>query len=478
MIETFKANKALIFIFFICFVYWAYLFFFSSMVIVYDAVGYEGLGKMIYEKGWIEFFRTGPNREPLYPFSIAMSTCLADILNVSYQKIQTIFQILILFCIQLLAVKIMTMCSFKKWTKLLAVFYLGFSPAIVNAGFSLFSEILAMPFVLLIIILTVQFWQETQTKGNKKIVLLSIGLSIAFIGVICVKAVFQYIFFLFIIIFLIGGIGALLQNRKEVMKKMVLGILIISFLVGGFVNGYKYMNKIYNGKFDFTDRYDYLLFGTAYKRVQPLSRDVWLAHFASIPGNNFCESVVNKEACLYPQFFGGDALWPKILPALLADTPEEKVPVKTVQLSFEEIKKNPIQYFFLTFLESLKMGFWESTQIGYVNYPKHLDQLFLNKLFKNGLRLTSALLTYAGLFLMLLEIFGSRRKLIDFNSAVHSTHILFLIFCMIVSFTGLYSIFAILSRFALPIAPLDIISIAYFLDRTIGRFLPSERISE
>lgn len=469
MIETFQKNKAIILVFFVCFAYWTWLFFFSSMAIVYDAVGYESLGRLIYEKGWIEFFRTGPNREPLYPLSIAMSMRLADILNVPYQKIQTIFQILILFSVQILTLKIMAMCSFKKLTKILAVFYLGFSPAIVNAGFSLFSEILAMPFVLLIIILAVRFWEAAQIEKNKKIALTSICLSLAFIGAICVKAIFQYISILFILIFLIGGIGALLQSRRNVLPRVVLGSFILFFLVGGFVNGYKYLNKIYNGKFDFTNRYDFLLFGTAYKRVQPLSRDVWLAHFASIPGNSFCESIINKEACLYPQFHGGDALWPRILPPLLADTPREKIPSKTIELSFGEVKKNPVQYFFLTGLESLKMGFWESTQIGFVNYPQRLSQLFSNRLFKNGIRLVVSLLTYTGLFLTLLEIFKSRKKLIEFHSVPNATHILFLIFCTIVLFTGLYSVFAILSRFALPIAPLYIICIAYFLDRIIGR---------
>ena len=471
MIKILKENKALFFAFAVCFAYWMYLFFFSSMAVVYDAAGYEGLGRLLYKNGWAEFFRGGPNREPLYPLSIAMSMHLADILNVPYQKIQTVFQILILFVVQILTLKIMTMCSFKKWTKILAVLYLGFSPAVVNAAFSLFSEILAMPFVLLIIILALRFWKEAQDSRNKQIVLASIYFSLAFIGAICVKAIFQYILLIFILIFLIDGIGAFLQNRKKVLQRIVWGSLIMFFLVGGFVNGYKYLNKIYNGKFDFTNRYDFLLFGTAYKRVQPLSRDVWLAHFASIPGNSFCESIVNKEACLYPQFYGGDALWPLVLPPLLEGIPEQKIPSKTVELSITEIKKNPVQYFFLTGLESLKMGFWESTQIGFVNYPELLAQLFSNKLFKNGIRLILSLLTYAGLFLILLEIFKSRRKLTEFNSVPNTTQILFLIFCTIVSFTGLYSVFAILSRFALPIAPLYVICMAYFLDRITGRFV-------
>jgi len=467
VIKTIKKNKAIVFVFFICFVYWAYLFFYSSMDIVSDAVGFERLGAIIYKEGWAEFLRGGPNREPFYPLSIAASMYLGDLLNTTYQKIQTIFQIILLFLVQILTLKIMAMCSFKKLTKALAILYLGFSPAIVNAGFSLYSEILAMPFVLLIIIFSVQFWKETQVIRNKHIVLTSICLSLAFIGAICVKAIFQYICYFLMLIFLMGGILALLQNRKEVLKRIVPGILIVFFLVGGFVYGYKYMNKIYNGNFDFTDRYDVLLFGTAYKRVQPLSKDVWAAHFASIPGNNFCTSVVNKEACLYPQFHYGDATWSRILPPLLGGVSQEKASAKIIQLSFEEIKKNPIQYFFLTSLESLKMSFWESTRIGFVNYPESLNQLFQNKLFKNGIRLMAALLTYAGVFFIFIRLLTSKGELTDFIRGDSSTHILFFIFCIIISFAGLYSIFAILTRFALPIAPLYIIGIAYFFDTMI-----------
>ena len=40
------------------------------MVIIVDASFYEKLGKMIHEAGWETYFRTGPHREPFYPFLI------------------------------------------------------------------------------------------------------------------------------------------------------------------------------------------------------------------------------------------------------------------------------------------------------------------------------------------------------------------------------------------------------------------------
>lgn len=469
MKDALENNKALILVFFACFAYWIYLLFLSSMSITCDAIGYERLGRMIYEQGWTEFFRTGPNREPLYPFSIAISMWLADICHVSYQKVQTVSQILILFAVQILALKIMTMCSFREWIKASAVLYLGFSPAIVNAGFSLFSEILAMPFVLLIVVFAAQSWEKARTGEDKYILLPAVGLSFAFVGAIGVKAIFQYIFYLFAITFFTGAIVAIWRNQRDVAQKIIVGTLMMFLLVGGSVNGYKYLNEIYNGKFDITDRYDYFLFGTAYKRVQPLSKDVWLAHFASIPGNNFCESIVNETACRYPQFYGSDDIWPAVLPPMLEGVPEKEISSKTIQLSFREIKNNPIQYFFLTFLESLKMGFWESTQIGFVDYPEFLSRIFQNQLFKNGIRFASTLLTYAAFFWAILLLSRLRRKSAEGDIVVNSAHILFCILFIIVTFAGLYSFFPILSRYALPIAPLYVICIAFLFNTVISR---------
>ena len=83
-------KRAVLGVFLICLAYWGYLIFSSSMQISWDAIGYEKLGLIIYEKGWKEFFITGPHREPLYPFVISLSMGIADYFSVSYQLIQKI----------------------------------------------------------------------------------------------------------------------------------------------------------------------------------------------------------------------------------------------------------------------------------------------------------------------------------------------------------------------------------------------------
>ena len=95
-------SRALYVAFGICWVYWFYLIFSSQMYIVFDAKGYEGLGKMLHEKGWVEFFRTGPHREPLYPLLISVSMHLADIFSCSYEVITKFLQVVLLFSTQFL----------------------------------------------------------------------------------------------------------------------------------------------------------------------------------------------------------------------------------------------------------------------------------------------------------------------------------------------------------------------------------------
>ena len=77
-----KSQKMFLLIFLVCFIYWGYLIFASSMVVQFDAISYEELGRMIYKEGWKAFFATGPHREPLYPLLVAFSMKIGDLFGV------------------------------------------------------------------------------------------------------------------------------------------------------------------------------------------------------------------------------------------------------------------------------------------------------------------------------------------------------------------------------------------------------------
>ena len=79
------------------FVYWCYLILTTNFVVVFDSEGYINLANMFYHTSqWAQYFRTGPNREPLYPLLIALSMHIGDWLNISYAYILKILSFLCL----------------------------------------------------------------------------------------------------------------------------------------------------------------------------------------------------------------------------------------------------------------------------------------------------------------------------------------------------------------------------------------------
>ena len=148
--------------FLLSFCYWIYLALTSHMIIQFDAIGYEHLGSRIHNQEWIEYFRTGPNREPLYPLLISLSKDLGNVLSVPFSTIQTFIQVILLFSTQLLVYLFLKKFDINTVISALTLFYIGVSPALVNATFSLFSEIASFPIVLGLIWVNVKSWRAVQ----------------------------------------------------------------------------------------------------------------------------------------------------------------------------------------------------------------------------------------------------------------------------------------------------------------------------
>jgi hypothetical protein len=183
------------------FVYWAYLYFTTSMVIAHDAICYYDIANDIFEKGWIYFFKTGPQREPFYPFIIATSMKISEFCQLPYESIQKILQIGILFISQLLMWNIFQKMNISPRMIAAGLLYFGFSPCIVNSAFSLYSEILTYPFTLGIIIVSILAWRLIQEKALIKSILMGMALSALFLGLTGTKGVGEGIFVFFMIPF-------------------------------------------------------------------------------------------------------------------------------------------------------------------------------------------------------------------------------------------------------------------------------------
>jgi len=461
-----KHSLSLVGVFVVCFSYWTYLIFSSQIVFAYDALGYNELGSMIYEQGWLEYFRTGPNREPLYPFTISLSMRLGESLSIRYTYIQRVLQIFILFLTQILLFFILGKLKISRGIKLITIFYFGISPAVVNSAFSLYSEIVIMPFVLAIILFGVLSWRAMEDRSKGHVTLLGFTTALLFLLAVAGKGVFQYILLAYLTPFLALIGVSLVKRKKTIFTNALLYVIIVLAVFQSCFVLFKFMNKTYNGHFEFTDRVTRIFYGNAHKRAEALTPRIILAHLSSIPGGGVCRRFFSEEECRYTEFHSADRFG-AMSAGFVSDVSDENKNEKTFQLAFEKIKHQPFQYLLFMAIEALKMPFWESTQIGFVNYPDWLNALFTTGWFKGGLRLAVSLATILSLGYFVYQIYLKRKLLVDFSERGEEVQICFFGVLIIISFTFLYSFFSILTRYALPIVPIYLISIAYGAHRII-----------
>lgn len=455
-----EENKAFIFVFFLCFLYWTYLFFSSSMAIVFDAIGYQNLGEMIYKKGWAEFFRQGPNREPLYPGLVAASMRIADIFSISYHYVQKIIQVIFLFISQLLMIALMNKLKVDKPIQLGTILYFGFSPAIVGSTFSLFSEIAAVPFVLAMVIFLLLSWKAVHDSHPKHAVGLAFLTTGACILTVATKSIFIVVFLACLVPFIYVAIYSFYHNVRKDFLNAILYVTVSFFLLTACTVSYMFMNKKYNGHFQINDRNTSILLGSAYKRSNPLTFRTILVHLATIPGNKVCPRFFTDQECYNADWYGSDFYRVAALD-LLKDLPPEDQDSGILHLTMEKIIGHPFQFMFFMMIEGAKMPFWESTQMGFVLYPKMLVDFFGNIWFKNGLRLCLALLTIFSLIFLVLNIYRNKFLLFDYSQQGQKMQASLFIALIIFTFTGMYSLCYVLIRYSVPINSLYLISIAY-----------------
>ena len=245
--------------------YWAYLLFTSQSEVVWDSLDYEVLGKMLKEQGWVEFFKTGPNREPLYPLLISIAMRLADGLNVSYLKVLDILQFFCLFCSQILTLKILQKLKINHFIIAAIILYLGLSPALVNFALSVYSEILTLPLILAVILLSYTIFSHLKKATKPTIIVGGILLGTLLILLTLVKGIFELICPLF----LLSSLLLLPQFLKNKMARQYILLLVVSLLsFYALLFSYKSLNKHYNGVFTLTSRGPWALYGFAARRTE------------------------------------------------------------------------------------------------------------------------------------------------------------------------------------------------------------------
>jgi len=430
------------------------------MVIDCDAIGYESLGKMLAEKGWSEYFLTGPNREPFYPLLVSVSMRIGAFFSFSYQPIQVLLQLSILFIAQLMTLRILRLLNINDWISAFTILYLGFSPAILNSALSLFSEISTYPLILAIILLSYRSWISFSGR-KRKIALLAIASGLAFFITTLNKAIFEIITPAFTIMFFLSTL--LVRSRRFVLNALMYAVVLLCVFYA-LITGYKFTNKAFNNNFALTNRGDFLTYGTVARRVEPLTAGRFLAALAYIPGEGVCRDIFGEEKCFFWSFKKSDELGKAKVKALReSGLRAEEVNKEIIRSAFKKILDNPAQYVLLWFMEGLKMFFWESTQIGFVSYPAVLTKLFGWVPLKDGLRLLMSVLTFVTLAYLAVFLFRERRNL--FKPQKNSHILLFLSVLFIILFNAAYAVFLILPRYVLSVVPLYLYICAFVIQK-------------
>ncbi|MCA9408769.1 MAG: hypothetical protein H6755_07195 [Candidatus Omnitrophica bacterium] len=445
------------------------------MILLADAKGYEMLGEKIYRGGWESLFSAGPDREILYIGLVAFSMRIGDILGVSFQKIQMIFQFGNLILSQILLNILLKRLEVRRSIRWGIIAYMGISPALVNSALSLYSEIIVYPFILVYTLLLSKAWFEQSFQEFRLSLFNGIFLGITFALGVAAKGMIEYVSYICIIPFICAAIYGVIQKKFFIVRNSLFIVLCSFIFVQGCLVTIKSTYFKYSNKYGYLNRGPRELYGSTYKRTQNITPKGVVAALACIPGEHVCTKFFGKKECFPWTYRYRDLIGSSTREYLMAyeEMPIEESDHWMVWLSQRLILEHPFLYSFFYGLESLKMFFWESTRIGFVTYTPFLRNLFSYELFKNFIRFSLSFLTIITFILAGRHLYCKNNYISILH--YHSTHYLFFIFLIIFSFTGLYSFFDIVTRYAFPIVPLFLALIGVVFQNWRTKFLVSTK---
>ncbi|MBL8013979.1 MAG: hypothetical protein JNN05_09050, partial [Candidatus Omnitrophica bacterium] len=364
--------------------FWSYVGLTSKTLIYHDSLSYQHSGTILYKGPWTEYFTTGPNREPVYPLLISVAMRLAQTFHCDYLKIQIIFQIGIMLLTQWMTAVLLKRLEVSTWISAIAVAYLGLSPAFVNFGFILYSEIITYPLILWLALELTNTFSEVNKASFRRIAANGIRLAAAALAITFTKGIFEVIVPMLMICCCVLFLSRTSNHSLRKRLAFLFFVFLLTFQVP--LAAYKQLNKIYNGNYALTNRGSYALYGNTARRMLPLDRERFVTALAFIPGPDVC-AYFFKEACAPWGFLPVDILASVRFQELrkTVQTPNE-FDKTIVTESLQQIFKNPFQYTLLTFIEGTKIFFWEAPEIYCVVYPKLMTQISNNPWVRYSLR--------------------------------------------------------------------------------------------
>ena len=446
-------------------IYLFYLSLICQSLMIYDSLAYQALGNDLLHHGCVWFFQTGPQREPLYPLTVAASMHLAKVFSTDDSWILKLMQIGFLVLTQVLALTILRRLKVNRWITGLAVFYIGISPALVNSTIWVYSEIAALPLVLTVVLAAAHAWHKIFSPDPWWAQAMhGFVLGISLFLAVCVKDIFEAVAPFFMLAFIALFMAA---RRKRLYPVAQRALVVIMACAAAFyvpVTSYKTANKMLNGNFTFTDRGAWALYGMAAKRADPLKVSQIPPALAYIANPHFCYAVADKDSCDGWSYVRSDIYGMTRLHDIADQgVPKEKIYPLMVQQAFQKIAQHPLQYAFLSFLESLKMFFWETCRGGQATYPDWLEHIYNARGVEPAFIVVSSLASMCAFVYLLWYGWRHRQKL--FHPSENDAQALagFMVL-MLTAYAFAHSFFFVLQRYALPMAPLWVIAIAFWVN--------------
>jgi len=426
--------------------WWAYLAFTSQMLISDDAIGYHVFGEMLQKQGWGMYFITGPNREPGYLLLVASSLTLGQWTGWDYTAILKVIQLLLLGSTQLLVWRWLSLLRVSSAGIMLAVGYIGFSPALINAALSMYSEILIIPIFVAMILAHMYWWQAVCDQKQGKGIVLSIWIALIWLGCISVKAICWYVFLMYWVVLMAVLIWKLPAGKR---RWALGGWVLAAGIVVGSIQSYLSIQFLYNGSRMLTNRGSEIFYANTVRRTAVLDRQTALAGILFVPGEGFCNALMPREKCWYWGIFNQD----KIGFAPLQAWSGSRLSVyqqdqKLAAMGFEAIKTNPGQYALYTFSEAFKMFFWESTQVSFVLYAPWLQSFYAKGIVKDLWRFFPAVFSFWAFVVLVWHTWRIRHA--HWNG-YFSVIVLLLV---IILLSGMYALATIVTRYAFMLGPL------------------------
>ena len=461
--------------FVISILWWLYLFFTTQFVIVYDAEGYEQAGKLIAYHGWADYFRQALQREPMFPWLVALSMQLGDWLGCSYGYLLKLIGIFFLFLTMVFSYWLMCRLSVRPFIAAFVLLYIGISPVMTNSSMRIWSEFAIYPWVVLAVIWTIRSCKFLDNLPQDRLEYFSIighamVLALIFLLIMFDKAVAEGILILYLWPFY-GRVVSYLRSRDYIKSKQAAVFCLVVFLIFESVVGmYKWCNYHYNGNFAFTNRGVWLVYGSAVRRVQPLTLERLRSGLASVPGMGVCSSHYSPEDCNFWSGPYADGIWSQRLAELTHQGIKGNAAFNDFAFNtMKMVLAHPFQVLLLMAIEAQKMFFWESS-LDFVTYPDWLDNILHTVGFSYSLRIIGAILSWvACVFAFCVLCFRCQRcQFKDKGQQQALFWTVNFIFCYIWMFSWVH----ILDRFSFPLISLFMVLISFLIERCVAYFFP------